>query len=210
MVFFILPIHLNWNLVWRSPWFNSALRRHLPARNYSTRCQPAQMLTELNLFRSIRGTARSRRQVAKRRIRRRCTHRRSSPRNRSMPLAVPSSPPPADPASTCPHSYPPSRSVARNVGNARMPSSQYPLGLVAVLQESRQLQAAVPRQHRAVIWLEHVHAPPWIPLRIAERRAILCVDRVDIVRLATEGLGVHVLADGDGHWSSSGRIACAQ
>jgi hypothetical protein len=63
-------------LVSHSPRFNSALRRRLSTQNPSPRCQPARLLTGLNLFPSSTGRTRSRLRGARHRSRRHCTPRR--------------------------------------------------------------------------------------------------------------------------------------
>lgn len=72
------------------------------------------------------------------------------------------------------------------------------LGFVAVLQEPRQLQAAIPRQHDPVLRAEDVASPTRIPLSMTEDRLVQSVDRVDIW-IAAEVLGVHEFSDGDSH-----------
>jgi len=61
MTFSVLPGRIRLNIASHSPWFNFALRRRLPARNPSTRCQPPRLLTELNVL---------------------CTDRRGNPRTK--------------------------------------------------------------------------------------------------------------------------------
>jgi len=82
------------------------------------------------------------------------------------------------------------------------------LGLVAVLKEPRQFQAAIPRQHDPVLWAEDVASPARIPLGVTEDGLVPSVDRVDLW-IHAEVLGMHEFSDGDGHRvTSSHHVSC--